>query len=125
MSEVPKHKCHQNWHWHQLHGMRLFREVGRRKVYDVRCGICGRSAEVDSSGREFVKRIVLTNHTIEYERVGRRYKATVDGFALGDFNSVKEIRAVADEFENSTQAHEKWLDATEKDRWEQWQTTMM
>lgn len=31
-----KHWCDDNWHWEQIHGMRLSRQEGRRTIYRVR-----------------------------------------------------------------------------------------
>ena len=39
--------CHEELHWEQLAGMRLFREVDGRKMYRARCPKCLRSYDVD------------------------------------------------------------------------------
>lgn len=52
---MPKFKgcpeCETPWHWEQMHGMRLYRDVGRRKVYRVKCLPCGTERDVNSRGR--------------------------------------------------------------------------
>ena len=48
--KTKKHKCSDNWYWEQIGGIRVFREVGKKKVYRVFCGVCGKAEEVDSAG---------------------------------------------------------------------------
>lgn len=43
--------CKVPWHWENMAGMTVFRTVGRRKVYRVRCPKCSRSADVNSRGK--------------------------------------------------------------------------
>jgi len=50
-NRTKKHSCKDHWHWECLGDMRIYREENNKKIYKVRCGICGREDEVDSSGK--------------------------------------------------------------------------
>ena len=43
--------CKAVLHWEQIGGMRVFRQVGRRKIYRVLCGECRMPYEVNASGK--------------------------------------------------------------------------
>jgi len=46
-----KHDCRKHWHWEQIWGMRVSREIDGRYGYNVRCGVCGRVDFVDEKGK--------------------------------------------------------------------------
>lgn len=43
--------CSVHWNWEQIGGMRVFKQVGRRKVYRVLCSKCGMGYNTNSAGK--------------------------------------------------------------------------
>jgi hypothetical protein len=47
-----KHRCRDHWEWETVKGIRIFREVGRERLYNVKCAVCKRESRVTARGIE-------------------------------------------------------------------------